>query len=61
MDYALTVALIVVMFLNFTKSIWITKVWNREQRIHSTQIYRFYEEIKRYNDNRILEKEKRQG
>lgn len=53
MDYVLVAALIVVMFLNFIESIWITKARNREQRIHATQIYRVYEEIKRYNDKQF--------
>lgn len=53
MGYILITALIVVMFLNFIESIWITKVRNQEQRIHATQIYRVYEKIKRYNDNQF--------
>lgn len=53
MDNVLIVALIVVMALNFIVNIWIAKAQNKEQRIHATQIYRLYEEIKRYNDNQF--------
>ena len=53
MDYILIRALIVVVLLNFVGNIWVAKMQCREQRIHATQIYRVYEEIKRYNDNQF--------
>lgn len=61
MDCVLTIDLIAVMLLNFFENILITKTRNREQRIHATQIYRLYEEIKRYNDSQLVKTEVADG
>lgn len=34
---------------------------DREQRIHTTQIYRLYEELKRYNDRQLENGEEREN
>lgn len=51
MDYVLIVVLIIVTFLNFIGNVWAVKQENKEQRIHATQIYKLYNELKRFNDN----------
>ncbi|MCI9545594.1 MAG: hypothetical protein HFH60_02720 [Lachnospiraceae bacterium] len=51
MDYVLIIALIMVTFLNFIGNVWAVKQENKEQRIHATQIYKLYNELKRFNDN----------
>lgn len=51
MDYVLIIVLIMVTFLNFIGNVWAVKQENKEQRIHATQIYKLYNELKRFNDN----------